>query len=287
MRFKSINSSSILGCLVATIVLYLGLAPKVAWPLYNAILFQPTHATDDESEWERLEKEFSVKRTEVSITEPDHTIIEAWFIKLPAAKRVFLVSQGRGGSFYRRAGMARMLLRSGGSVLLYNYRGYGKSTGSPSLEGVCLDAVSAYDYLVTQQNYPGSSIIAYGESFGSGVTGQLALRRRVGGVVLQSGFSSLLRASKDTLPWLRIYPRFCFPAQMMDNIDVFKRTHPPLLIVHGEKDRVLRCDNARDLFARASAPKSIVYLPEGTHGSFGKGNEYFVALQSFLSTNNL
>ncbi len=60
-----------------------------------------------------------------------------------------------------------MLLHCQGSVLLYNYRGYGSSGGRPSLDGVCLDAVAAYDYLSKTEHYEPAQIIAYGESFGS------------------------------------------------------------------------------------------------------------------------
>ena len=269
------------------LVIYVCLAPCIAWPLYNAILFQPSHGLESETEWCKIESDFAVKREMISFPAADGTDIEAWFLRLPDAKRVFLVSQGKGGSLYRRAGMARMLLRCGGSVLLYNYRGFGKSGGSPSLDGVCLDAIGAHDYLVQRQGFSSGSIIAYGESFGTGVTGQLVSKRKVGGVILQSGFSSLLRASKDCLPWLQIYPRYCFPNQIMDNVAVFSKDHPPLLLVHGRKDRLVQCKNAEDLFSAAAAPKTLLILHEGDHGSFGKGNEYFVAMQNFLRKHHL
>lgn len=234
-----------------------------------------------------MEQDFKIKRKEVSFTAADGTLLHGRFFRLPKTSRVFLVSYGKGGSLYNRCGTVRMLLRCGGSVLLYDYRGYGRSKGSPSLPGVCLDAQGAYDYLVQQENVPGSCIIAYGESFGSGVTGQLARERKLGGVMLQSGFTSLLRASRDYLPWLRLYPDSWFPQQMLDNVSVFKSAHPPLLIVHGEKDRMVLCQNARDLFEAASEPKQLLILPEGDHGSFGKGNEYFTTVQDFLKKNNL
>jgi len=172
-------------------------------------------------------------------------------------------------------------------VVVYNYRGYGNSEGTPSLDGVCEDAVGAYDYLVREEHVEGDHIIAYGESFGSGVTGQLVARRKVGGVILQSGFSSLLRASRDTLPWLRLYPDSWFPKQMMDNVAVFSKPHPPLLIIHGQKDRVLSVQNAQDLYAAAAQQKTLLINPDGDHGAFGKGNTFFIAVEKFLRENNL
>lgn len=202
---------------------------------------------------------------------------------LPRAE-LFLLAKG---SLYNRSGMARTLLRCGGSVFLYNYRGYGNSEGSPTLDGVCEDGLAAYDYLIQKVNTEAEEIIAYGESFGTGVTGQLIMHRKVGGVILQSGFSSLLRASRDVLPWLHLYPDSWFPKQMMDNVIVFNKQHPPLLIVHGKNDRMISCQNAQDLFDSSIEPKTLLILPEGDHGSFGKGNSYFVTVEKFLRDNGL
>jgi fermentation-respiration switch protein FrsA (DUF1100 family) len=269
------------------IAVYVALSPAVAWPLYYSLLFQPDHTAGLAAPWRSVENDFHVSRKEVTFRASDGPVLHGWFFKLPQSQRIFLVSGGKGGSLYNRAGMARMLLRCGGSVMLYSYRGYGQSGGTPSLEGVCKDADAAYDYLIEHEGAQPKDIIAYGESFGSGVTSQLVQSRAVGGVILQSGFSSLLRASRDVLPWLRLYPDSWFPHQRMDNIAVFKMKHPPLLIVHGEKDQLVSSQNARDLFAAAIEPKSLLILPEGDHGSFGKGNEYFVAVEKFLRDNNL
>lgn len=266
---------------------YVLLSPPVAWPLYNSLLFQPGHKLGSEEPWKSLETQFKVQRKDVCFAASDGTTIHGWFFKQPNTNRVFLVSQGRGGSLYNRSGMARMLLHCQGSVLLYNYRGYGKSEGRPSLDGVCLDAVAAYDYLLKNEHYEPNQIVAYGESFGTGVTGQLASQRKVGAVVLQSGFSSLIRASRDKMPWLKLYPDSWFPKQRMDNVAVFNRMHPPLLIVHGQKDRMLSVQNAIDLFHSSISTKDLLILPDGDHGSFGKGNAYFKKMHQFLAENNL
>lgn len=266
---------------------YVLLAPLVAWPLYSSLLFRPGHNLGSEEPWKRLESQFRVQRKDVDFSASDGTTIHGWFFKHPNTNRVFLVSQGRGGNLYNRSGITRMLLHCQGSVLLYNYRGYGSSEGQPSLDGVCLDAIAAYDYLLRNEHYEPNQIIAYGESFGTGVTGQLVTQRKVGAVVLQSGFSSLVRAGRDKIPWLKVYPDSWFPKQRMDNVAVFKRAHPPLLIVHGRKDNMLSVQNAIDLFASSISTKDLLILPDGDHGSFGKGNAYFEKMHQFLAENNL
>lgn len=277
----------IVQAVIAFALIYFGLSPQVAWPLYNALLFQPGHNMGADAPWMKLEKEFDVTRKEVWFAAADGTRINGWFFKLPGKKRVFLVSQGKGGTLKNRSGVVRMLLRCGGSVLVYNYRGYGLSKGEPTLAGVCQDAEAAYDYLKNEEGFSPDEIIAYGESFGSGVTGQLVHTRKVGGVIIQSGFSSLVRASRDVLPWLRLYPDFCFNSRDLNNVAVFSKPHPPLLIIHGRKDNLVSCQNAIDLYQSSIEQKTLLLLPYGDHGSFGKGNDYFIAVENFLNRNNL
>lgn len=237
--------------------------------------------------WRQIQNDFAVSKKVVWFEADDGTRLNGWYFKNANTRRVFLVSQGKGGTLSNRSGMVRMLLRCGGSVFIYNYRGYGRSKGHPSLEGVCKDAEAAYDYLIQHEGVEAEHVIAYGESFGSGVTGQLVSRRKVGGVIMQSGFSSLLRASRDVLPWLKLYPDVFFGSQRLDNVDVFSKPHPPLLIVHGQKDNLVSCNNAKDLYRSAIEQKTLLILPNGDHGSFGQGNEYFVAVEKFFRSNGL
>jgi fermentation-respiration switch protein FrsA (DUF1100 family) len=267
---------------VGAIALYVLLSPPVAWGLYKWLLFHPVERAYSEDSWVQIEREFGVKRTEVSYRASNGDVISGWFFRLPGAKRVFLVSQGKGSRLEYRGGIVRMLLKCGGSVLIYNYGGIGRSVGEASLDGVCADAVASYDFLVEQEKYAPADIVAYGESFGTGVTGQLVSRRKVGAVILQSGFTSLLRASRDVLPWLRLYPDWCFPKQMLDNVAVFGKSHAPLLIVHGQEDGLVSVANARELFAAAVEPKELLILRQGEHGKFGSGNEYFDKVKAFL-----
>ncbi len=73
----------------------------------------------------------------------------------------------------------------------------------------------------------------------------------------------------------------------MDNVAVFNHAHPPLLIVHGQKDNMLSVQNAIDLFHSSISTKDLLILPDGDHGSFGKGNAYFKKMHQFLAENNL
>lgn len=188
---------------------------------------------------------------------------------------------------YIQLAKARSLCACGGSVFMYDYQGFGNSQGRPTVQGACDDALAAYDYLRDLEKRDAKDIIAVGQSFGSGVTGQLALNRKLAGVIMLSGFSSLVSAGRNTLPWLKLYPASIFPPQIaLDNGAVFGKLHLPLLIVHGTTDRIISYHEAQKLFAKASDPKKLLLLPEG-HSSFGKGNQFAIAVKDFLRENSL
>ena len=170
---------------------------------------------------------------------------------------------------------------------MYDYQGFGRSEGQTTVDGTCDDALAAYDYLIHHEQRKAKDIIAIGESWGSGVTGQLAAQRELAGVIMLSGFSSLLSCAKDRLFWLRWYPKWSFPRQFdMDNASIFAKPHPPLLIVHGRRDYIIPCKEAENLYARAIEPKSILLFPKG-HCTFGKGNEFAIAVRQWMKKNNI
>jgi fermentation-respiration switch protein FrsA (DUF1100 family) len=100
------------------------------------------------------------------------------------------------------------------------------------------------------------------------VTGQLAARRKLAAVILHSGFTSILRAGRDRFAWLRLYPDDFFPKQILDNAAVFSRPHPPLLIIHGDRDPMVSINNATDLYRQAAQPKTLLIVPGGGHSFF-------------------
>jgi len=266
-------------------LVYVLLSPPIGWPLYSAILFRPIRQQAPAKDSAVIAERYHAKLTELVFPAKDGALIHGRFFELPGSKRVFLASEGCGGNMYRRINHAQFLLQCGGSVMQYDYEGYGASQGKPTLDGVCDDALAAYDYLISHQGKSPCEIVLYGESFGSGVTGQLAAKRKVAGVILHSGFSSLLSAARDIFPWLRLYPDNLFPHQMMDNIQVFGGPHPPLLIMHGDKDDRVFVHNARDLYAAASEPKTLLIVPNGGHSAFGYHGQNAVA--DFLKKNSI
>jgi fermentation-respiration switch protein FrsA (DUF1100 family) len=253
--------------------------------LYNVIIFPcPDARTPDvQSELAKIRTQH-IDAREVTFPSKNGSTLHGMLFQKPGTRKIFLVSHGKGNNIYLLLGYARILLACGASVFMYDYQGYGRSQGRTTIEGTCEDALAAYDFVHKELGREGSDIIAVGQSWGSGPTGQLVKQRKVAGVVLHAGFSSLCDVGRDSLFWLRYYPDWSFPrAVALDNTDVFAAAHAPLLIVHSRKDNVIPFIEAERLYARASAPKSMLVLEKG-HTSLGDGVRFRNVVSGWLAS---
>lgn len=252
-----------LGSFSLLAALYLGLSPRFAPRVYARRLFKPYRYP--EGSWDVLEIE-GVPRQDCYFRTADGSILHAWYFENIKAKQTIIFSHGNTGNLTGRLNMVRLLLRAGASVFIYDYRGYGRSKGAPSIHGICQDGVAAFDYLRDRQNVPTDDIILYGESLGTAVTCEIAAERDAAGVILQSGFSSLKKIGEEQMPLIKLYPRFLFPRPILDAAArMAERKGYPLLIIHGEKDQVVPFAHAQEVFAGASEPKHFVQLPDCAH----------------------
>src|ERR1700722_1248936 len=152
-------------------------------------VYQP--AFDLDGNPERLGRKFE----EAFIPVQNGQSINAWYFPVQDGAAVlrhpvFLVSHGNAGNIGDRLDLTQSLLEAGGSVLLFDYRGYGRSLGTPGEEGTYRDSQAAYRWL-RAKGFATTNVISYGESLGGGVATELALRESVGGLVLQSAFTSI------------------------------------------------------------------------------------------------
>ncbi len=142
-------------------------------PLYNRMLFfflilttTNKHSVLNSEGW----LVSGCQKRDVYFTARNGNQLHGWLLSLPTAKRIFLVSHGNGGNIASRLTLAEALIKSGNSVFLYDYQGYGRSQGQPTVTNICDDAICAFDYLVKKEKFEPQSIIAYGESIGTGST---------------------------------------------------------------------------------------------------------------------
>lgn len=142
----------------------------------------------------------------------------------------------------------------GADVLIFDYRGYGKSTGSPSEDGLYKDARAAYDYLIHKRQIDPKRIVIVGQSLGGGVALELAQNVDHRMLVLESTFTSMCDVVDD-LFWGAPMSRFC--DEKFPSIDRIKDYKKPLFMSHGDQDRLISYDHAKKLFEAAGGPKTL------------------------------
>jgi len=215
----------------------------------------------------------------------DDVRLHAWFFPAaedsPRQAQVWLLLHGNAGNISHRLLHAGLLLQTGCSALLLDYRGYGRSSGRPSEVGTYLDAEAAYAWLTTRGFQP-TNIYVLGESLGGGVAAELALRQPVAGLALLSSFTSVPDAGAELLPW--------FPVRRLATIRYDTRAklpniHTPVLILHGRDDSLIGFHHAEQNYAAANEPKQLVAL-QGDHNDLPHSDTrtYREALESLLTS---
>ncbi len=209
---------------------------------------------------------------ELAVTTTDSVKLHGWFIPAPTnsprAAFVVLVSHGNAGNISHRLALAGLLRRHGVAVLLFDYRGYGRSEGRPGEEGTYRDALAFHDWL-KQRGFAPEKILSYGESLGGGIASELARREKVGGLILQSAFTSIPDVGAELFPFL--------PVRLLSTIRYATRErlpeiHVPVLVVHSRQDEIVKFGHAEKNFAAANEPKLLVKL-SGFHNSVPFENE--------------
>jgi len=224
---------------------------------------------------------------DVTFSSGDGVRLHGWFfpanLNSPRASSAVLICHGNGGNICHRLEMCEALLETGVGVFLFDYRGYGRSAGRPSEEGTYLDAVAACGWL-QRKGFASTSILALGESLGGGVASGLALRETLGGLILQSTFTSIPDIGVELFPWL---PVRWFSTIQYDTCHRLAHLKIPVLIMHSRTDELIAFHHAEKNFAAANEPK-LFWEIKGEHNEpladragFVAGIEKFLALAEF------
>lgn len=213
----------------------------------------------------------------IKIRSANGSMISALYLPNPSARFSLLVSHGNAEDLGDDREWLEDLRRSGFNVLAYDYQGYGTSHGKPSEKTAYEDESAAYDYLAVNLRTAPDRIIIFGRSVGSGPAVHLAARRPAAGLVLQSPFVSAFRV----LTRIPLLPFDKFP-----NHKEIRHVHCPLLIIHGNNDRVIPFWHGRKLFDLANQPKQFVAVKGADHNDLDMvgGANYLKAIQSFAAS---
>ena len=189
--------------------------------------------------------------------------LHGWFIKADRepSSATILFSHGNAGNIADRLDRVRSFRDLGADFLLYDYRGYGRSTGDPDEEGTYRDGRAAYDYLIKTRGIDPARLILMGESLGCAISTQLAIERKAAGLVVEAPFASVPRMASAIYPFLPV--RF-FVRTRYDNVGKIPQLKMPLLVIQGSKDEVIPVAQGKMVFDAAPEPKRYLSI-EGAH----------------------
>lgn len=222
---------------------------------------------------------------EVWFTTADGVKLHGWFLhaRQQPAKGTVLYSHGNGGNITYFQGVAADLAERGLDVLLYDYRGYGRSEGSaPSEAELYADADAAYEFLLRTRGVLPEKLAIYGLSLGTTAATDLAARQRCGALVLEAPLSSASDMASATLP---IIPRALHGILKNRFESARKIAHVkcPVFVAHGEADQIIPVEQGKKVFAAANEPKKLMLIPRGTHWLPSKKG-YMDAVAEFIVT---
>jgi fermentation-respiration switch protein FrsA (DUF1100 family) len=224
--------------------------------LENSLLFFPSKYP--EGDW----KPAGIKFEDVWFTAADGVKLHGWYVPAKNPRAVALFAHGNGGNLTDRIDVLYDLHTLGVSTLIFDYRGYGRSEGSPNEAGIMADGRAARTALAKQAGVPESDIVLMGESLGGAVAVQLASESPARALVLQSTFSSVPEVAAFHYPWI---PVKLLMHTKLDSASAIPKYHGPLLQFHGDADTIVPYRFGKKLFDAANEPKTFVTIPGGDH----------------------
>ncbi len=211
----------------------------------------------------------------------DGTRLFGWFLQSSSQAPLFLWCHGNAGNISDRLSDLIRFFRLGFSVFLFDYRGYGKSDGYPSEGGLYKDVLGAYAYITMVRRYPASKVVVFGRSLGAAVAGYLGGQRSLAGVVLESSFPSVEEMARTHY--------FGLPAHWLiqANFNLLlwvKEIRRPILVIHGDRDRVVPLRLGEQVYRQANRPKYFYKVPGGGHNDMATvgGPKYFNQINNFV-----
>jgi fermentation-respiration switch protein FrsA (DUF1100 family) len=219
----------------------------------------------------------------VSFETTDGLGLSGWFIAASglSPRVTVLVFNGNAGNRAHRTRLAAALHRHGLQVLLVDYRGYGGNPGTPTERGLGMDSRAARAFLAARPDVDPTRLVYFGESLGTAVAVDLAVEHPPAALVLRSPFTSMGDLGRHHYPFLPVRLLLRDRFAMIDKIP---RIRVPLLVIAGGRDRIVPIENTRRLYGAATAPKTLLVLPDADHNDdeLNAGEEMIGAIIGFL-----
>ncbi|MEN6449035.1 MAG: alpha/beta hydrolase, partial [Thermoguttaceae bacterium] len=212
---------------------------------------------------------------------PDGTRLHGWYVSQSKPHAAVLFCHGNAGNVTHRAAALKALHDTVGvSVLVFDYRGFGRSEGKPTGANILTDARAARRWLAEREQIAESDIVVMGESVGGGVAVDLAARDGARALLIESSFDALPEVAAYHYPWLPV--RWLMRTRL-DSAALVGQFHGPFFQVHGDVDAIVPLRYGRRLFEAANEPKHFVLLRGHDHND-AMPAEYYDKLAVFMQT---
>jgi fermentation-respiration switch protein FrsA (DUF1100 family) len=201
-----------------------------------------------------------------------------WLPNANAEPVTILYLHGNAANLRCREGRLKALADLGYSILAIDWRGYGESSGTPSQEGLLLDAEAAYEWLA-QRTDP-SRIVVFAESIGTGIGIKLVAEHKIHALILEAPYFSAVDLAEKYLPFIPVRALMRDPLRS----DLWIRDiHTSLLIQHGKRDRLIPFSQGERLFELAPQPKRLIAYPTGHHDDLPEKHGSYRDLKDFIT----
>jgi pimeloyl-ACP methyl ester carboxylesterase len=218
----------------------------------------------------------------VSFATTDGETLTGWFIGNDKSDDVLLFCHGNAGNISHRLDSIRIFHELGLSVFIFDFRGYGESSGKPSEKGTYLDVEAAWRHLTDEREVDPSHIILFGRSLGASIAAYLAKQRPVRALIVESAMTSLPDIGAKIYPFLpvRLMCRFEYPT-----IDYIGEADCPVLVIHSPDDELMPFEHGERLFAVAREPKQFLRISGGHNEGFLLSSTVYIdGLREYISS---
>ena len=225
-------------------------------------------------------EEFRLQYKEAFFNTEDGKRLHGWFFPGEKENPVVLHFHGNAGNISHRLDLVQPFLHRGFSVFLFDYRGFGKSSGRPSETGLYKDGLAAWAYLVEKEKITPERIVLHGHSIGAAVAIEVALQKKVKSLVIESAFTSTKDMAKSMVLFSLFSP--VLPANY-NNLEKIRRVPVSKLILHGDRDEIVPFSMGERLFEAAADPKFFRPVKGAGHNDvfIVGGEKYFSVFAEF------
>lgn len=260
------------------LVLGYGAICAIVWATQDRLIYFP------ERELALTPRVYKFDYGDVSLSTEDGVRLHGWFVPAPRARATLLYLHGNGGNISHRLEKIAIFRALGLDVLIVDYRGYGKSEGSPDEQGTYRDARAAWVHLTQQRGLAPARIIVYGESLGGAVASTLAAElsaeRAPRALIVESSFTSAADLGQELYPWL---PVRWLSRYRYDGRAAIAKVRAPVLVIHSRADEIIPFRHGEALFAAANEPKRFLEIRGGHNDGFlSSGAQYVEGIDAFL-----